>query len=71
MGGTTTRISGTPATTAGVPIWTSTLGNEPFPLGTNSPALAIAVRFSPTIRPGSMSKRQSPCSSARSLKRRE
>src|SRR5258706_10011823 len=34
-GGTTTAISGTPATTAGVPICTSTEGYDALPLGTN------------------------------------
>ena len=41
MGGTTTVISGTPATTAGTPIITSTLGKLPLPQGTNSPADGI------------------------------
>ena len=66
-GGTTTAISGTPATIAGVPICTSTDGNEPLPLGMYSPALAIGVVFSPSIRPGSSSMRQSAPSSTRSL----
>jgi len=63
--GKTDSISG--ITIAGVPICTSTDGNEPLPLGTYSPTLAIAVVFSPSSRPGSISMRQSAPSSTRSL----
>ena len=41
MGGTRTAISGTPATTAGTPIWTRTDGKLPFPAGTYRPAEGI------------------------------
>ena len=57
MGGTTTVISGTPATTAGTPIITSTLGKLPLPQGTNSPADGIGRCSSPTTTPGLISVR--------------
>ena len=50
-----TAMSGTPATTAGVPMCMSTEGNDPFPLGTKSPADAIGRHCSPTRRPGAIS----------------
>ncbi len=58
-GGTTTVISGTPATSAGTPIITRTEGNEPLPHGTKRPALGIARDRSPTTTPGRISRRQS------------
>ena len=69
-GGTTTASSGTPATTAGVPICTSTEGKEPLPLGMKSPALATGVIFSPTVRPGAISLRHSRSRTSSSLKAR-
>lgn len=58
IGGTTTAISGTPATTAGVPTWHRTDGNEPLPAGTYSPADGIGVNCSPSSKPGRTSARQ-------------
>ena len=40
------------------PSWYATLGYEAFPLGTNRPADAIGVIFSPTNSPGSLSTHQ-------------
>ena len=60
-GGTTTATCPTPATLAGVPIWPSTDGKLPLPLGTNRPADTMGVIFSPAVRPGSISIDQSCC----------
>ena len=51
-------ISGTPATTAGTPIITSTDGKDPLPQGTNSPTDGIGRCSSPTTTPGLISLRQ-------------
>ena len=63
-GGTRTTIRGTPATTAGVPIWQRTDGYDALPVGTNRPTLGIGPNCSPTRKPGRTSCRQPPAVSA-------